>query len=159
MILQATNIAFMNNACLLLAQWLKEAGVNAELAASDWGAVVTRRAVKRPVAEGGWNIFVTWGSGEGFDNPIGMQAHTANGEAGWFGWPKDDLHEKLRDEWALAATPRGAQGGCAQAAGECLELRADGAARAVGAAGGDARQRQGFLPIPAHVPFWNVEKT
>ena len=36
-ILQATNIAFMNNACLLVAQWLKEAGVNAELAASDWG--------------------------------------------------------------------------------------------------------------------------
>ena len=48
---------------------------------------------------------MTWGSGEGFDNPIGMQAHTANGEAGWFGWPKDDLHEKLRDAWALAATP------------------------------------------------------
>ena len=105
MILHATNIAFMNNACLLISQWLKDAGVNAELAASDWGAVITRRAVKKPVAEGGWNIFVTWGSGEGFDNPIGMQAHTANGEAGWFGWPKDDLHEKLRDAWALAATP------------------------------------------------------
>ena len=79
-------------------------GVNAELAASDWGAVVTRRAVKKPVSEGGWNIFITWGSGEGFDNTIGFVAHTANGGDGWFGWPKDDLHEKLRDDWALAAT-------------------------------------------------------
>jgi len=95
-ILQATNIAFMNNASLLVAQWLKEAGVNAELAPSDWGAVISRRAVKKPVAEGGWNIFITWGSGEGFDNPIGVVAHMANGEAGWFGWPRDDLHEKLR---------------------------------------------------------------
>ena len=59
---------------------------------------------KKPVAEGGWNIFITWGSGEGFDNPIGFVAHTANGGDGWFGWPKDDLHEKLRDDWALAAT-------------------------------------------------------
>src|SRR3954453_13544319 len=57
-----------------------------------------------PGARGGWSFFITRGSGEGFDNPIGLAAHTANGEAGWFGWPKDDVHEKLRDDWALAAT-------------------------------------------------------
>ena len=158
-ILQATNIAFMNNACLLLFQWLKAAGVNAELAASDWGAVVTRRAVKRPVAEGGWNIFVTWGSGEGFDNPIGMQAHTANGEAGWFGWPKDDLHEKLRDEWALAATPEDRK-----AVARKLQENAWSYVpmALLGQWAPPVAMRanvKGFLPIPAHVPFWNVEKT
>jgi peptide/nickel transport system substrate-binding protein len=47
-ILQATNVAFMNNASLLVFQWLKAVGVNAELAASDWGAVISRRAVKKP---------------------------------------------------------------------------------------------------------------
>lgn len=157
-ILQATNISFMNNAALLVAQWLKEAGVNAELAPSDWGAVVTRRAVKKPVAEGGWNIFITWGSGEGFDNPIGFVAHTANGGDGWFGWPKDDLHEKLRDEWALAGTlderkaiarklqenawnyvPMALLGQWAPPVAHRTNLN-------------------GFIPIPAHVPFWNVEK-
>ena len=157
-ILHATNVAFMNNACLLIAQWLKEAGVNAELAASDWGAVITRRAVKRPVAEGGWNIFVTWGSGEGFDNPIGMQAHTANGEAGWFGWPKDDLHEKLRDEWALAATldeRKAVARKLQENAWTYVPMALLGQWAPPVAMRANLR---GFLPIPAHVPFWNVEK-
>jgi peptide/nickel transport system substrate-binding protein len=158
-ILQATNIAFMNNACLLLAQWLKQAGVNAELAASDWGQVVTRRAVKKPVAEGGWNIFVTWGSGEGFDNPIGFVAHAANGETGWFGWPKDDLHEKLRDEWALAGTPDERK-----AIARKLQENAWNYVpmALLGQWAPPVAQRanvKGFIPLPAHVPFWNVEKT
>ena len=141
-----------------IAQWLKEAGVNAELAASDWGAVITRRAVKRPVAEGGWNIFVTWGSGEGFDNPIGMQAHTANGEAGWFGWPKDDLHEKLRDEWALAATldeRKAVARKLQENAWTYVPMALLGQWAPPVAMRANLR---GFLPIPAHVPFWNVEK-
>jgi peptide/nickel transport system substrate-binding protein len=157
-ILQATNIAFMNNASLLVAQWLKEAGVNAELAASDWGAVVTRRAVKKPVAEGGWNIFITWGSGEGFDNPIGFVAHTANGEAGWFGWPKDDLHEKLRDDWAMAAS-------LDERKAIARKLQENAWNYVPMALLGQwappvARRANvtGFIPIPAHVPFWNVEK-
>jgi peptide/nickel transport system substrate-binding protein len=158
-ILQATNIAFMNNASLLVAQWLKEAGVNAELAASDWGAVVTRRAVKKPVAEGGWNIFITWGSGEGFDNPIGFVAHTANGEAGWFGWPKDDLHEKLRDDWALAATLDERKAVARKLQENAwnfvpMALLGQWAPPVAHRANVD-----GFIPIPAHVPFWNVEKT
>ncbi len=157
-ILQATNIAFMNNASLLVFQWLKEAGVNAELAPSDWGAVISRRAVKKPVAEGGWNIFITWGAGEGFDNPIGFVGHTANGEAGWFGWPKDDLQEKLRDDWALAATldeRKAIARKLQENAWNYVPMALLGqwappvAMRA---------NLKGFIPIPAHVPFWNVEK-
>ena len=158
-ILQATNVAFMNNASLLIAQWLNEAGVNAELAASDWGAVVTRRAVKKPVSEGGWNIFITWGSGEGFDNPIGFVAHTANGEAGWFGWPKNDLHEKLRDDWAVAATLDERK-----AVARKLQENAWNYVPMVllGQWAPPVARRAnltGFIPLPAHVPFWNVEKT
>jgi peptide/nickel transport system substrate-binding protein len=158
-ILQATNIAFMNNASLLVFQWLKEAGVNAELASSDWGAVITRRAVKKPVAEGGWNIFITWGAAEGFDNPIGFVGHTANGEAGWFGWPKDDLQEKLRDDWALA-------GSLEERKAVARKLQENAWSYVPMALLGQwappvARRAnlKGFVPIPAHVPFWNVEKT
>ena len=157
-ILQATNIAFMNNASLLVAQWLREAGVNAELAPSDWGAVISRRAVKKPVAEGGWNIFITWGAGEGFDNPIGFVGHMGNGEAGWFGWPKDDLHEKLRDEWALAGTLE-------ERKAIARKLQENAWTYVPMALLGQwappvARRAnlKGFIPIPAHVPFWNVEK-
>src|SRR5208282_2002754 len=44
---------------LIAADLLKKLGFNVELASSDWGTVVTRRASKKPVAEGGWNVFGT----------------------------------------------------------------------------------------------------
>jgi peptide/nickel transport system substrate-binding protein len=158
-VLQATNISFMNNAALLIAQWLREAGVNAELAASDWGGVVTRRSVKKPPIEGGWNIFITWASGHAFDNPIGLAAHAANGEAAWFGWPKDEAQEKMRDEWAAAPT---------------LEERKAVAKRiqenawnyvpmaTLGQWTPPVAYRtslKGILPMPEIVPFWNIDKT
>lgn len=158
-ILQATNISFMNNAALLVAQWLKEAGVNAQLAASDWGAVVTRRAVKKPPAEGGWNIFITWGSGEGFDNPIGFVAHTANGEKGWFGWPKDDMHEKLRDQWAMAATVDERKAIARKLQDNAWNYVPMALLGQWAPPVAMRSNLKGFIPVPAHVPFWNVEKT
>lgn len=41
-VLHATNIDFMNNSAQIIVQWLREIGVNAELATSDWGGVVMR---------------------------------------------------------------------------------------------------------------------
>jgi peptide/nickel transport system substrate-binding protein len=158
-ILQATNIAFMEIAALLIAQWLREAGVNAELAPSDWGGVVTRRAVKKPPSEGGWNIFVTWGSGDSFDKPVGAVAHLANGEAAWFGWPKDDLHEKLRDEWARAETLEQRQ-----AIARRMQDNAWNYVPMVllGQWAPPVAYRaniKGWLSVPTVVLFWNVEKT
>ena len=40
-LLHATNIDFMNNAAQIAAQRLRSAGVNVQLATSDWGGVVT----------------------------------------------------------------------------------------------------------------------
>jgi peptide/nickel transport system substrate-binding protein len=158
-VLQATNIAFMNNAALLVAQWLREAGVNAELAASDWGGVVTRRAAKKPPGEGGWNIFITWGSGEGFDNPISFVAHMASGESAWFGWPKDDLHEKLRDVWALAETVEERQAIARKLQDNAwnyvpMALLGQWAPPVAYRA-----NIKGMISNPSHVPFWNAEKT
>ena len=103
-LLQATDFYFANSPVLLVAQWLREAGVNVDVAASDWGGVLTRRAVKKPPAEGGWNIFVTTSSGWTFSGPINFSGHMATGESAWFGWPTNPLHEQLRDRWAAAAT-------------------------------------------------------
>ncbi|MGI9521017.1 MAG: ABC transporter substrate-binding protein [Hyphomicrobiaceae bacterium] len=157
-VLQATNIGFMNNAALLIAQWLQQAGVNTKLEASDWGGVVTRRAVKKPPNEGGWNIFITWGSGEGFNNPISSVAHSAVGANGWFGWPKDDLHEKLKDQWASGATIEDRQ-----ATAKKIQDNAWNFVPMVilGQWAPPVAHRAnvtGFVPVPSHVPFWNVKK-
>ena len=58
-VLQATDHYLANPAGLFAAQWLRQAGINVDLAAMDWGALLSRRAVKKPPAEGGWNIFST----------------------------------------------------------------------------------------------------
>lgn len=157
-VLQATNISFMNNAALLIAQWLKEAGVNAKLEASDWGGVVTRRAVKKPPSEGGWNIFITWGSGEGFNNPVSFLAHTANGGDGWFGWPKDEMHEKLKDEWAAAATLEERQAIAVKMQENAWNFVPMALLGQWSPPVAYRSNVSGFVPIPAHVPFWNVKK-
>jgi peptide/nickel transport system substrate-binding protein len=54
---------------LVAAELFKKLGLNVELATSDWGTVVTRRASKKPVAEGGWNVFGTDFEGAEMLNP------------------------------------------------------------------------------------------
>src|SRR5262245_49626238 len=98
-ILQPTNFAVFNTAMQLLAQWLREIGVNAQLATSDWGSVVSRRAVRDPPEKGGWSVFPAAILSESASNLIGFIGHSAAGDSAWFGWPANELHEQLRDKW------------------------------------------------------------
>jgi len=88
---------------LVAADLLKKLGLNVEIAASDWGNLVIRRASKKPIEEGGWNIFGTgWVRADGLD-PALNQALRSDGEAAWFGWPSDDKIEALRTQWIKAS--------------------------------------------------------
>ncbi len=101
-LMQATNIAIMSNAAQILAQELRQAGINVKVEAMDWSNVVQRRSNKNPPDQGGWNIFITWSGGSAIGNPIILSAHAATGDKAWFGWPSDTLHEELRNKWAMA---------------------------------------------------------
>ncbi|SJM35372.1 ABC transporter substrate-binding protein [Mesorhizobium delmotii] len=103
-ILQPTSWASASNAAQLLADSLRKIGVNTELAPSDWGGVVARRAKKDPVETGGWSVFITDSADYDFTNPVSAAFLTADGEKGWFGWPKSDEYEALRAKWADVAT-------------------------------------------------------
>jgi peptide/nickel transport system substrate-binding protein len=87
---------------LIAADLLRRLGFNVELASSDWGTVVTRRASKKPVAEGGWNVFGTDFLGAEMLNPWLNPPLPANGNKAWFGWPADDVLEALRKDWLKA---------------------------------------------------------
>ncbi|MGR4932696.1 ABC transporter substrate-binding protein [Bradyrhizobium sp. CAR08] len=159
-ILQATNIALLSNAAQLLAAQLRNIGVNAELAASDWGGVVARRANKGPVESGGWSIFLTWDSDHSHSDPIAAAATSfaTTGETAWFGWPKNDEFEALRIKWAdtdsledRKALARKMQGiwwdfvGCV-----CLGQVVLPIAR--------RKTLSGLIEMPAFVPMWNMQK-
>ena len=158
-VLQATDFAFMNNSAQLIAGWLQNIGVNAQLAAMTWGEVVTRRASMKPDDQGGWDIFITYGGGYDFSNPITLISLSASGKKGWFGWPENADYEALRQQWAEAPTLADRK-----TIGEKMQTVAwDNALWVMlGSWIQPAAMRKnidGFLTNPDVVPFWNVTKT
>ena len=158
-VLQATNVAVMSNCEQLMAAQLRKVGVNAQLAPSDWGGVVTRRASKAADDQGGWDIFVTWDSDYSHSDPIGLATFQANGADAWYGWPKSDEFEALRGKWADAGTLDEQKALARQMQkvwwdfvptlllGRFLQPVAY------------RSNVKGFIGMPEIIPFWNVEKT
>jgi len=103
-ILQATNIQKFSDAALLVATQLQKIGVNAELAPSDWGGIGKRRTNKGPVEEGGWSIFISNWDDFSIGDPLLSSFVLANGDKAWYGWPKNDEFEAIRDTWADAGS-------------------------------------------------------
>ena len=157
-LLQATNIPYMNNSAQVLAQELRQAGLNVKVESMDWSGVVQRRANRNPPDQGGWNIFLTSSGGSAIGHPILLAAHAATGDKAWFGWPSDTKQEELRNAWALAETlderkaiarqlqenawnfvPQLYYGQWVQPAAMRSNIR-------------------GILPVAEIIPWWNVEK-
>jgi peptide/nickel transport system substrate-binding protein len=157
-LLHATNIDFMNNSAQIMAQRLRDIGANVQLATSDWGGVITRRAVKSPPDQGGWNLFITWSGAASVGNPIAFVGHQENGEKGWFGWPTDEVHEKLRDKWAAASSLEEQKA----VAREMQKRDWDFVPHVwLGQWQSPVAYRKnlhGVLAIPEIIPFWNIEK-
>jgi peptide/nickel transport system substrate-binding protein len=98
-VLAATTIPSIWAEASVATDVLKKIGMNVDLAALEWGAVVSRRAVREPPDHGGWNIFYTYLGGLGNISPGPNIAIRGTGEKAWFGWPTDPEIEKLRDAW------------------------------------------------------------
>ncbi len=89
----------------VLIQAMRDAGLNVDAQAMDWGTTVTRRAKKDPSDKGGWNIFVTTTGGLSSSDPI---LHTWIGAAcdkGLFGWPCNQKLEEVRNSYGFAQSP------------------------------------------------------
>jgi peptide/nickel transport system substrate-binding protein len=137
---------------------LKKLGLNAELVSADWGTVVTRRASKKPIEEGGWNIFGTGWVGADLIDPTTNLALQTKGDTAWFGWPKDDKLEELRAQWIKAATQdqrKKLAEAIQQRAFEVVPYLPTGQWTAMTAY---HKNVKGIINAPAFL-MWNVEKT
>jgi peptide/nickel transport system substrate-binding protein len=101
-VLDATDYAAVHGEALVTADLLKRLGLNVELQASDWGTVLTRRARKASVEEGGWSIFHTSFDGPGPVDPSTHLGLRGDGEKAWFGWPTAPRIEALKLQWLFA---------------------------------------------------------
>ena len=84
------------------ADLLRKIGMTVDYQAMDWGTVLTRRAKKDPVAQGGWSVFFTFSAGTDNMTPATMLTIRGNGQNAWFGWPDDPTLEELRTAWFAA---------------------------------------------------------
>jgi peptide/nickel transport system substrate-binding protein len=101
--LTATDQPIVNSQALVVADELRQIGLNVDLQSMDWGTLITRRTVKDPVDKNGWNIFFTWLVGPDVVNPALNFAIRGSGEKAWFGWPTDEKIEALRASWFVAS--------------------------------------------------------
>ncbi|MGY8668970.1 ABC transporter substrate-binding protein [Bradyrhizobium sp. UFLA05-109] len=157
-ILQPTNVPRYDNASQLLAAALRKVGVNAELAPSDWGGIVTRRANRGSVESGGWNIFITSEMDYSLGNPLGTPLLRADGEKAWFGWPKSDEYEALRAKWVDTNTLEERK----KLARNMQQIWWDfvGDARLGLLVLPIARRKTltGLIGMPQIIPMWNIQK-
>lgn len=86
----------------VVADTMKRCGLNVDLVMTDWGAAVTRRLNRGPVAQGGWSAFCGTWSGQDFFNPAGHLPIRGNDQASWSGRPDNPRLEALRNAWFAA---------------------------------------------------------
>ncbi len=86
---------------------LKKAGMNVELAESDWGTVIQRRANREALDKGGWSIFHTWGAGTAWATPAVAATVRGLGKDGWFGWWDNPAVETMVAQWLEAPDDAG----------------------------------------------------
>jgi peptide/nickel transport system substrate-binding protein len=157
-VLHVTDIRVPNVATTVLAQALREAGVNVELQAMDWAGVTARRAMKEAPERGGWSIFLGWNVGTETLNPVSELALDASCEKAWFGWPCDEGMQKLRVQFAREPDP-----GKRIELARQIQIRNYQEVVTHGNFGvwfhpsAYRRSLKGLLSAPAPV-FWNVEK-
>ncbi|RWJ38144.1 MAG: ABC transporter substrate-binding protein [Mesorhizobium sp.] len=157
-ILQPTDWSGASNASQLLAAALRKIGVNAELAPSDWGGVVTRRANKGPIGDGGWSIFITDEPDYSLGNPLTEPMLTANGDKAWYGWPKSDEYEALRAEWSNVETLEEREALARKMQRVWWDFVGDVRLGKYVSPIARAKTLTGLIGMPMIVPMWNMQK-
>ena len=102
MLLDPSDYAIVHAESLVTADLMRKLGLNVEVATSDWGTLLARRASKEPVEKGGWSVFHTSTVGPDMTDPAQNSQLRGNGVDGWFGWPTDAKLEALREAWFAA---------------------------------------------------------
>jgi peptide/nickel transport system substrate-binding protein len=106
-VLDPADSPFAHAPALVTMEKLQKIGAQVDLQAMDWSTMVSRRANKSPVGQGGWNIFHTWSTSFDTMTPAVSSVIGGAGDKAWFGWPTDEQMETLRADFTReASAPR-----------------------------------------------------
>jgi len=156
-LMQPTDVVSLNTQPVVVAQQLRDAGFTVDLQAMDWQTLVTRRPNQGPVADGGWNMFITNWMVPEISTPLISPMLNGRGDDAWFGWPEDPVIEELKAEFIAATDPADQK-----AVAEKIQTHTLDEVLMVPLGQYTLPQARrntltGILPTPVPV-FWNVEK-
>ncbi len=100
--LSSTDIPANSLSSEVVADILKQIGMNVDMQIMDYGTLVQRRSSRQPVANGGWSAFITRFDGATLLNPAVALITRGNGTNAWFGWPESPHLEELYEAWLRA---------------------------------------------------------
>ena len=90
-------IAWIGQMAEVVADEMKQAGINVEIAWGDWGTTSGRQSNRSPPDKGGWNLFATGASGPTMHSPLtNIGTNMACTGRNFPGWPCDEESERLR---------------------------------------------------------------
>ena len=90
-------IAWIGQMAEVVADEMKRAGINVEIAWGDWGTTSGRQANRSAPDKGGWNLFATGASGPTMHSPLtNIGTNMACTGRNFPGWPCDEESERLR---------------------------------------------------------------
>ncbi len=98
----------MHQMTLVLAQTMRDAGINVDLQSTDWGTVTTRAARGDAPGPGspGWHMYVGWSPGRVMGSPLtATPLRTPCGLPNFTPQPCDTELEARRDRYFAATTP------------------------------------------------------
>ncbi|MER9959049.1 ABC transporter substrate-binding protein [Mesorhizobium australicum] len=151
-ILQHTSWAPGKAMAQFLAATLRKVGMTVDLVPAD---SATRGELLK---NGSWSIMMTNESDYERSTPASNPTLYANGEEGWYGWPKSDEYEALRAKWAGVGTLEERQA----LAREMQRIQWDivGTVLLGSAVAPIARSKTltGVIEMPALTAMWNMQK-
>jgi peptide/nickel transport system substrate-binding protein len=98
-LLSATDLPWLANPAMVVADVMRRMGMNVDYVATDWGTVVQRIGKQDPPAAGGWNAMVSWTAGSAQVNPAANNLIRGHGRSAIFGWPTAPELERMRNAW------------------------------------------------------------
>ncbi len=94
-----SDIPDIMSASQVVADAMRQAGINLDFQVSDWGSVVQRRISRKPLAEGGWSCFVVPTPGYYIADPATAPNLRGTGELPANGFMKSAAVEALYTRW------------------------------------------------------------
>jgi peptide/nickel transport system substrate-binding protein len=103
-VMDPTDNPTLHPPALVAGETLRRMGMAVDVQAMDWSTLTQRRASKVPVAQGGWNLFITNAAITGISNPL-LHVYVRNCDQAWYGWPCDARIPELTKKWSLESDP------------------------------------------------------